>query len=896
MALTQLNQLAIAFKKLSGKTHTNSNFGANNESIGSSVQLGTSTIFGETIASSPNTALFSTSSGVEKIAFELSPIDLSIYTVKTGSLAANTSSSIGNQGDGAPTLGVFSNGYHAYALKITGSYQANSNNPKKGTAPFIDGYHVSGSGGTLQLVPEQYGPSYIATIKSQSTTIFPGNEIDYYLDYYSGILFVQDYASTVVPTTVESYIYIGKYAKEVISSGSGEPAFPFSGSAVITGSLTISGSGITVNGGNITLTSSSITSESSSISFTTGSITITSGSITVNTGSFVGDLIGTSSWASKVVVTELNTNGPFPIVFTSNNQLYQKPGQLTYNPSTNTLSLGSGIVAAASFTGSLFGTASWANNVITASHALTASSVNTLNQNVTINGTLTAYTGSFNVLTVNYISASVIYSSGSNVFGDELTDTQTFTGSVYITGSNFTWNGNTVITTADTASMTVSSASYASSSTSASYAQTASFLSVGTYNITASWAQSASNAVNAQTASFLPVNTYNITASWASSASNAVNAQTASFLPVATYNITSSWAQSASNAVNSQTASFLPIGTYNITASWAQSASNAVNSQTASFLPIGTYNITASWATNALTASFLPVATYNITASWAQSASNAVNSQTASFLPVATYNITSSWAQSSSNAVNAQTASFLPVGTYNITASWAQSASNAVNAQTASFLPVNTYNITASWAQSASNAVNSQTASFLPVATYNITASWAQSASNAVNAQTASYVNTLNQDVTINGTTSTTNLTVTSNATITGNLTVNGTTTYVNVNDLLVKDKFILLNSGSLTDTPNEGGIIVQTTSSEGVAYGTALYYDQQANRWVVNRSGSVAWNATSSVLSTQSDFIVTVTGSAGAPTGTPINFGSGDYFYGQMYINTSNSDIYIYA
>jgi hypothetical protein len=69
------------------------------------------------------------------------------------------------------------------------------------------------------------------------------------------------------------------------------------------------------------------------------------------------------------------------------------------------------------------------------------------------------------------------------------------------------------------------------------------------------------------------------TASWANSASQAL---TASFLPVGTYNITASWAQSASNAVNAQTASFLPVGTYNITASWAQSASNAISAQTAS--------------------------------------------------------------------------------------------------------------------------------------------------------------------------------------------------------------------------------------------------------------------------------------------------------------------------
>src|SRR6056300_150068 len=36
---------------------------------------------------------------------------------------------------------------------------------------------------------------------------------------------------------------------------------------------------------------------------------------------------------------------------------------------------------------------------------------------------------------VNLVSSSVIYSSGSNKFGDELTDKQEFTGSVEISGS-----------------------------------------------------------------------------------------------------------------------------------------------------------------------------------------------------------------------------------------------------------------------------------------------------------------------------------------------------------------------------------------------------------------------------------------------------------------------------
>ncbi len=88
------------------------------------------------------------------------------------------------------------------------------------------------------------------------------------------------------------------------------------------------------------------------------------------------------------------------------------------------------------FTGSLLGTSSWAYNAVTAS---TADDFyvrgNVTGSNAIFSGTVTAQR-----LVVQTISSSVIYSSGSNIFGDELTDTQQFTGSVTITGS-LTVNG-----------------------------------------------------------------------------------------------------------------------------------------------------------------------------------------------------------------------------------------------------------------------------------------------------------------------------------------------------------------------------------------------------------------------------------------------------------------------
>jgi len=243
--------------------------------------------------------------------------------------------------------------------------------------------------------------------------------------------------------------------------------------------------------------------------------------------------------------------------------------------------------------------------------------------------------------------------SGSGQFTfDKSTNKITLTGSIATTGSISASSGTNTVGFFGTASWAQSASQAISSSysLSSSNAQTASFLPVGTYQITSSWAQSASNTINAQTASFLPVATYNITASWAQSASNAINSQTASFLPVATYNITASWAQSASQAL---TASFLPVGTYQITSSWAQSASQAISSS---------YSLTASYAINAggsgfpfsgnavITGSLLVsqsgiIVTGSVDVTGSISASSGTN--TVGFFG------TSSWAQSASQALTA---------------------------------------------------------------------------------------------------------------------------------------------------------------------------------------------------------------------------------------------------
>ena len=70
---------------------------------------------------------------------------------------------------------------------------------------------------------------------------------------------------------------------------------------------------------------------------------------------------------------------------------------------------------------------------------------NTFVGNQTITGNITAFSASFTYLQTIFESSSVIYSSGSNIFGDELSDTQTLSGSVKVQGS-LTVNGTPVQT------------------------------------------------------------------------------------------------------------------------------------------------------------------------------------------------------------------------------------------------------------------------------------------------------------------------------------------------------------------------------------------------------------------------------------------------------------------
>jgi len=128
--------------------------------------------------------------------------------------------------------------------------------------------------------------------------------------------------------------------------------------------------------------------------------------------------------------------------------------------------------------------------------------------------------------------------------------------------------------------------------------------------------------------------------------------------------------------------------------------------------------------------------------------------------------------------------------------------------------------------------------------------------------------------------------TVNNSMVVTGDLTVNGTTTIINTDNLLVEDRFILLASGSTSNT--DSGIVVQNAAG---ATGSAFYYDGGDTRWAV--APTVASNATAVAANS---YIVTVSGSSADPSGNPLYGAADSSRIGAMYVNTTTQDIWIWS
>ena len=133
------------------------------------------------------------------------------------------------------------------------------------------------------------------------------------------------------------------------------------------------------------------------------------------------------------------------------------------------------------------------------------------------------------------------------------------------------------------------------------------------------------------------------------------------------------------------------------------------------------------------------------------------------------------------------------------------------------------------------------------------------------------------------------NSTFNNDLTVTGNLTVNGTATLVNSTNTFIKDQFIQIASGSTTLT--DAGIIAQYNAAGS---GSAFFLESAAagtyGRW------AVAYDLLGTVTSAAADeWMVTTKINASAPGAAVPTWGGATNGVGNMWVTTAG-DIFIYA
>ena len=225
---TNTSATFFAQKKLLGKAHTSNLKTDGEELIGSNIQAATSLIFGEEIPANPSLDLYtiqSASNGspgtVEYIPFILTALTGTTYD-------ANSTNPDGGSGQDAGESSQTA-GPHTYKFVFPSDYQSNSSNPNKGAGLFDNNKIVHETLGKVQLIPpffSQNAPNpYIVKIYKDDGSGGVGDEIplldniDWNVDFYNGILFLQDYNASKIPAHAKAFAYVGKMADEVISAG-----------------------------------------------------------------------------------------------------------------------------------------------------------------------------------------------------------------------------------------------------------------------------------------------------------------------------------------------------------------------------------------------------------------------------------------------------------------------------------------------------------------------------------------------------------------------------------------------------------------------------------------------------------------------------------------------------
>jgi len=149
----------------------------------------------------------------------------------------------------------------------------------------------------------------------------------------------------------------------------------------------------------------------------TGSLNL-SGDLEV-LGSISGDITGSASTASYIELSNVDGSASLASrIFTNSSSIASL--EIVSGSYANSASFASSISSNSSSLGSL--------NAVSSSYLL--NTTDTLTGDLTVTGNIIATT-----LNVQDVTASVVYSSGSNVFGSSSIDTQQFTGSIKVSGS-----------------------------------------------------------------------------------------------------------------------------------------------------------------------------------------------------------------------------------------------------------------------------------------------------------------------------------------------------------------------------------------------------------------------------------------------------------------------------
>ena len=119
------------------------------------------------------------------------------------------------------------------------------------------------------------------------------------------------------------------------------------------------------------------------------------------------------------------------------------------------------------------------------------------------------------------------------------------------------------------------------------------------------------------------------------------------------------------------------------------------------------------------------------------------------------------------------------------------------------------------------------------------------------------------------------------NLTLSGDLTVNGSTTTVNTANLLVEDRFILVNSGS--NATGDGGLVVGSGSLQS---GSTFIWDDSADRWGTQHDTQLKHDATTSAPEAYASLYVLTANTGSTTYGVKGNIKTDD----------TTGDIFIYS